>query len=265
MQQWYVGPGQQPDVVEKGYDVEYEDRLFESIEWPTDGYRLFEIGHFIGERDWFDYFSESNCLFVPRQLLEQVGGFDESFSNPGGGFANLDFFERVAASPDTTIVTILGEGSFHQVHGGTTTNDPDADGRNRRLAEYAGEYVDLRGRVLHGPNGPIHFVGTMFGDACRTRARRFTSPELWKKGQRIAIDGRPEKPIPMPDELTTGFVDAFWRSLVWQETNLARARRAEVPDRSARVPGDHRSCTTRLDCHDRSRARWLCALPRVGL
>ena len=97
VQQWYVGPGQQPDVVGNGYDLEYEDRLFEGIDWPTDGYRLFEIGHFIGERDWFDYIWESNCVFVPRRLLEQVGGFDESFSVPGGGFANFDLFERVAA------------------------------------------------------------------------------------------------------------------------------------------------------------------------
>ena len=35
------------------------------IDWPADGYRLFEIGHFIGDRDWFDGLWESNCLFVP--------------------------------------------------------------------------------------------------------------------------------------------------------------------------------------------------------
>ena len=133
VQQWYVGPGQQPDVVASGYDLEYEDRLFDGIEWPTDGYRLFEVGHFIGERDWFDYIWESNCVFVPRRLLEQVGGFDESFSVPGGGFANFDLFERVATSPDVTLVTVLGEGSFHQAHGGTTTNEPDADERNAAL------------------------------------------------------------------------------------------------------------------------------------
>ena len=88
-----------------------------------DGYRLFEIGHFIGDRDWFDGIIESNCLFVPRKLLEQVGGFDESFSMPGGGYANLDLFERLGDVARTSPwSTILGEGTFHQVHGGTTTN-----------------------------------------------------------------------------------------------------------------------------------------------
>ena len=62
-----------------GYDQAFEDDLFDEIDWPADGYRLFEIGHFIGERDWFDGVWESNCLFVPRSLLEQVGAFDESF------------------------------------------------------------------------------------------------------------------------------------------------------------------------------------------
>ena len=65
-QQWYVGPGQQGDAMGDGYDQAYEDQLFERIEWPRDGYRLFEIGHFIGDRDWFDGVWESNCMFVPR-------------------------------------------------------------------------------------------------------------------------------------------------------------------------------------------------------
>ena len=105
-----------------------EDRLFEQIEWPTDGYRLFEIGHFIGDRDWFDGMWESNCIFVPRALLEQVGGMDEGFSMPGGGFVNLDFFERMVSSPGVNLVDILGEGSFHQLHGGTTTNATELGG-----------------------------------------------------------------------------------------------------------------------------------------
>ena len=96
-QQWYVGPGQQPDAMLSGYDQAYEDELFREIEWPLDGYRLFDIGHFIGDRDWFDGLWESNCIFVPRKLLEQYGAFDESFSMPGGGYANLELYERLGA------------------------------------------------------------------------------------------------------------------------------------------------------------------------
>ena len=136
-QQWYVGPGQQGDAMSDGYDQHSEDQLFEHIAWPDDGYRLFEIGHFVGERDWFDGLWESNCMFVPRALVEQVGAFDESFAAPGGGYANLELYERLGSSPDVTVTTILGEGSFHQLHGGTTTNQPEVEDRRQRITSYA--------------------------------------------------------------------------------------------------------------------------------
>ncbi|HTD49874.1 MAG TPA: TylF/MycF/NovP-related O-methyltransferase, partial [Acidimicrobiia bacterium] len=143
-QQWYVGPGQQPDAMLAGYDQTYEDELFRTIQWPLDGYRLFDIGHFIGDRDWFDGLWESNCIFVPRKLLEQYGAYDESFSMPGGGYANLELYERLGAAPDVNVVTILGEGSFHQVHGGTTTNRADPDDRRSTIVGYADHFAELR-------------------------------------------------------------------------------------------------------------------------
>ncbi len=84
-QQWYVGPGPAGRGDRRGLRPGVRGSAVRRIDWPLDGYRLFEIGHFIGERDWFDGLWESNCLFVPRRLLEQVGGFDEAFSMPGGG------------------------------------------------------------------------------------------------------------------------------------------------------------------------------------
>src|SRR5690606_32271155 len=143
---------------------------FEHIAWPTDGYRLFDISHFIGERDWLDGMWESNCLFVPRSILQQVGAFDESFDLPGGEYANLDIYERVASSPDVNFTTILGEGSCHHVHGGTTTNQPELEKRRQRIASYAAHYAELRGRGFKGHQKRIHYVGTMFAEANRTRA-----------------------------------------------------------------------------------------------
>ena len=150
-QQWYVGPGEQNEAVAKGYDADYEDRLFAQIGWPINGYRLFDIGHFIGDRDWFDGQWESNCIFVPRELLRQVGALDESFSMPGGGFVNLDFFERMANSPGVNLVTLLGEGSFHQVHGGTTTNKAEMGERAGLISSYGEQYEQLRGRRFRVP------------------------------------------------------------------------------------------------------------------
>jgi cephalosporin hydroxylase len=213
--QWYLGPGQQPQTVAGGYDSEIEDRLFAQIDWPTDGYRLFEIGHFIGDRDWFDGDVESNCIFVSRTLLEQVGGMDESFSMPGGGFVNLDFFERMIGSPGVTHVTLLGEGSFHQVHGGTTTNlsEPDA-----LINSYGDHYEELRGRRFQVPPQQAHYVGSLPPAARRTKLRRMSSVPHFRNAQLEADSYWPSWSMSVPEELRTDFIDAFWRSGQWHRT-----------------------------------------------
>jgi cephalosporin hydroxylase len=218
-QQWYVGPGQQPIAMAAGYDQAFEDGLFDDIAWPADGYRLFEIGHFIGERDWFDGMWESNCIFAPRALLEQVGAFDESFSVAGGGYANLELYERLGSAPGVRVATILGEGSFHQVHGGTTTNQSEPDERHGTIVGYAVHYADIRGRNYRGPGKRIHYVGTMFHDAMRTKSRRKTAPKLFQKNAKGDPDGRPTKAEPIPDELRVAYAEAYWRSLAWKRTS----------------------------------------------
>jgi cephalosporin hydroxylase len=216
-QQWYVGPGQQGDAMVNGYDQPYEDRLFRRIQWPSNGYRLFEIGHFVGERDWLDGVWESNCMFVSRAQLEQVGGFEERFAMPGGGYANLELYERLGSAPDVTVCSILGEGSFHQVHGGTTTNETGAEERRTRVHGYAQHYAELRGRAFRGAGKPIHFVGRIpTGAARRTKPRRLSAGVFGEAAE--AVDGRPERPTPVPDDLRWSFTEAAWRNLPWRRT-----------------------------------------------
>jgi cephalosporin hydroxylase len=216
-QQWYVGPGQQGESMDDGYDQAYEDRLFDRIQWPANGYRLFEIGHFVGERDWLDGVWESNCLFVTRAQVQQVGGFEERFSMAGGGYANLELYERLGSSPDITVCSILGEGSFHQVHGGATTNQTDATERRSRVFGYGRHYAELRGRAFRGPGKPIHFVGRITtGAARRTKPRRLSTRVFGESAE--AIDGRPDQPAPIPDDLRWAFTEAAWRNLPWRDT-----------------------------------------------
>jgi len=217
-QHWYVGPGQQPEAVSLGYDQEAEDHLFDGIEWPRDGYRLFEISHFIGDRDWLDGLLESNLLIVPRPLLDQVGGFDDSFDMPGGGFANLELYERIGSHPDLEIITLIGECTFHQVHGGTTTNDGDPAKRRRKTASYAEHYRELRGRGLQGPAKNVQYIGSFTKqESRRTRARRLNSLSFGSAPGDPTV-GVPTEPEMIPEELTTSFRDAFWRSLAWRRS-----------------------------------------------
>ena len=218
-QAWYVGPGQQGEAMRAGYDQEQEDALFERISWPDQGYRIFEIGHIQGDRDWLEGVWESNCLFVSRALLEQVGGFDEGFDMPGGGYANLDLYERLGSSPDVEVVTILGEATFHQVHGGTTTNLVDPAERRTTVRSYFDHHRELRGRPFIGPEKPLRFVGAFeTNESKRTRSRRITASAFEVDPALEGDDGPLGRAQPVPDDLRDSFTRAYWRSRVWQST-----------------------------------------------
>lgn len=225
-QQWYVGPGQQGDAMQDGYDQEYEDKLFEKIKWPRAGYRLFEIGSFVGERDWFDGVWESNCLFVSRAQLRQVGGFEEGFDEAGGGYSNLEIYERLGSSPDVNVCSMIGEGSFHQIHGGTTTNQIDPVERRRRVHGYGEKFADIRGRPFKGPGKPLLYVGRLPNESARrTKARRLGAKSFAVE----ETDGLPSAPVPMPDDVAQGFTEAVWKTLPWRSTSWLGAPIESAP------------------------------------
>ena len=145
---FYLGAEEQTISIAKGYDSFAEDKLLERIQWPEDGYRLYEISTPLrsGAKrlTWFNGMFESNCLFMKKALLTELGGVDEGFNYPGGGLLNLDTFKRAVESPAVTPIQIIGEGSFHQVHGGTTTNG-DSEKRAALLDKYRQQYQKLRG------------------------------------------------------------------------------------------------------------------------
>jgi cephalosporin hydroxylase len=228
VQHWYVGPGQQGDAQQAGYDQEIEDRLFSGISWPTDGYRLFEIGHFIGDRDWFDGITESNCLFVPRHLLEQVGAFDDSFDMAGGGYANLELFERLHAHPGVNPTSLLGEATFHQFHGGTTTNVADEAVRRDRVFSFGEHFRQVRGRSLVGLFKPVHYIGSMDTKASRrTRSRR--QFKLSFEPMREPIASTEAAPVPVPEEMKLAALEAIWEHQAWREASWLGHRVARYP------------------------------------
>ena len=144
LRQWFVG-GDQRWFSQVGYSQAQEDVLYARIDWPHDGYRLFDISSPMYEspNSWLDGISESNCLFVPAALYRNIGGLDPAFDIPGAGFANLDLFRR-ASQAAAAVVGLIGEASFHQYHGGVTTNVDEAE-KDRRVRAYASRYETLRG------------------------------------------------------------------------------------------------------------------------
>lgn len=155
---FHLGFEHQTMGVQRGYNQDVEDRLLDSIGWPADGYRLFEASVFNGScaNGWFSPMAETNALFMPAELWKELGGYDETFQSAGGGLCNLDMFERALALPGTQLVTILGEGNFHQVHGGISSNSPAS-----HWEQWHQEYRRIRNRDYRQPAAHPVFFGSM--------------------------------------------------------------------------------------------------------
>lgn len=169
---WHLGPKQQQLSVTEGYDKDEEDRLLDSIGWPGEGYRLFEIASLAATsaRGCFLPAIESNSLFLHRALFDRLGGYDTAFDLPGGGLVNLDFFKRAGSAAGDQVVTLFGEGSFHQLHGGVSTSTPLLDNR-RNVEVWKQQYQRIRGTPWVAPRYQPVYLGELPSQAMPYIAR----------------------------------------------------------------------------------------------
>lgn len=155
---WHLGSEVQRHSVERGYNESVEDELLRRINWPRQGYALFEIG-VLAESSRGGLFlpiAESNALFMSRSMIDELEGFDEQFDLPGGGYLNLDFYSRTCELQGSELVVLLGEGTFHQVHGGAATNvsgGPDYHEKGMN------QYASIRGYPFRPPSREATFLG----------------------------------------------------------------------------------------------------------
>lgn len=151
---FHLGPKVQQVSVSEGYTRQVEDELLAEIGWPDDGYRLFEMcargGSYL-----YGLLSppSETCFCVMRKShFYQIGGYDERFVELGGGLANIDFFLRAVESAGDGFVMLIGEGTFHQLHYGSTTRAGGVarkyDGHLSLWDVYQREYEQLVGRPL---------------------------------------------------------------------------------------------------------------------
>jgi glycosyltransferase involved in cell wall biosynthesis len=157
---YHLGQTVQQEAMNSGYNEEVESQLLESINWPKNGYRLFEIGCFSASTrpGFFLPISESNCLSMPRHIWDKTGGIDLGFNTHGGGMANLDFYKRVVELPETELILIPGEGTFHQFHGGVTTGQKKPI-RDQVMIDIHQQYERLRGSPYQPPQKKASLFG----------------------------------------------------------------------------------------------------------
>jgi hypothetical protein len=156
---WHLGDEHQSISATKGYSQQTEDEILESLDWQTDGYRLFRRAAwaYSNPSGHFGLLAESCATFMGRELFDTVGGYDPAFTIPGGGYTNLDFFKRCCAADGAKLIVLAGEGSFHQYHGGATTGLSAGDYGIHAAAEYR----SIRGCAYEPPEISPRFFGAL--------------------------------------------------------------------------------------------------------
>jgi glycosyltransferase involved in cell wall biosynthesis len=157
---WHLGPDRQQKSIQNGYSKAVEDDLLKGIDWPRQGYSLYKVASLGGSsRDGcFSTVAESNTIGISRRAFEELKGFDTAFALPGGGLVNLDFYKRASERPNTELVCLVGEGSFHQLHGGASTGITQAQ-LDGKFKEWSEDYRRIRGTPWQSPKRPTAYLG----------------------------------------------------------------------------------------------------------
>jgi glycosyltransferase involved in cell wall biosynthesis len=146
---FHLGPQNQMQSILDGYNQAAEDELLMKCGWKRNGYELFKVAGAFADASggWFGCLFESGCFGMRKVDYLSLGGLDERFQSPGGGIVNLDFFNRALLQQHLKYVMLLGEGSFHQVHGGVASN---STAHTHPWQEFIKEYVRIK-RVMYEP------------------------------------------------------------------------------------------------------------------
>lgn len=164
-------------------DIRKEVEWLESVNWMQNGYELFNFAVWGGgnKKGFFHPFMESNCFFSSMNKFRAIGFADPSFDLPGGGALNLHMYRKIGLMPDTPYFLLYGEGTFHQSHGGVTTNK--IQDRERLLiqtkaqldAKWGGHFHALRREpiLLGAPNSQVMDVLKVSAETAADRFQRF--------------------------------------------------------------------------------------------
>lgn len=173
----------------EGYDEARERELLNSVRWREDGYELFRISSISGANPngYLQPIMECNCLFAPASAFEAIGGADARFDMRGGGAINLHMYRKLGLLPDTRVVVLPGEGSFHQYHGGVTTST--AYDVEREREQHSRQLQTLWGQQFHSLRKEPVLLGAVAAQA--QPWLEYSSKMAQKRFQRLTRQGIP--------------------------------------------------------------------------
>jgi hypothetical protein len=93
-----------------------------------------------------------------RSTFEHLDGYDERFDAAGGGLVSADMYNRACEVPGAELVMLLGEGTFHQMHGGAMTG-ADEQQSQALWHQWAKQYERITGKPVAAPNKNMQFIG----------------------------------------------------------------------------------------------------------
>lgn len=166
---WHLGPDVQNISMLEGYNQSVEDKLLDSINWTEDGYSLFNISTLAQSSQpgiLGGMPPECSWLCLSHKNFDSISGFDERFQSGGGGLVNQDIRNRIVTRLGLQPVVLLGEGVFHQIHGGVATNV--------RMEEHPIDiFLEEYNAICGEPFKPAHCPNVMYFGALPEPARRF--------------------------------------------------------------------------------------------
>jgi len=201
-QRYHLGKYRQND--DREYGQSSEDLLLNSIDWKNDGYSLFKISHFRqADEWWFSKHFESSCFVILRKKLIEHGSIYKDYFSVGGGFLNMDIFKKAVEDIELTTVILMGESTFHQFHGGATTNVARED---MKQTLHNKEYFELNQKHYARSEAlDVHYFGNIAESVRQLLIPSKIQVQYREIVKDLMLENKPEEAMFFIDRATTLF------------------------------------------------------------
>lgn len=189
---YHLGEQDQKFHLDSGHTEEKEIAKLQELHWQENGYRLFQFAAWSSsnQRGYFQPMQECSCIFTSRKNFEAIGKADIRFDLPGGGSINLHIYRSLGLLPHSKLFVLPGEGSFHQFHGGITTQQlADNDERQATLKRFDQQLDEIwQGEFKALTREPLMLGAvTRWAQPFLAKASEFASTRF----HRLTLNGKP--------------------------------------------------------------------------